>query len=97
MIGNEDIEAIYNTVIKQYGINVNITMALFWIRPNDFLALDSTNREYLKSQYNIDLPRKAPEYEEYMELINDIKKKMANNTIKEKTFYSLLAPEIPNS
>ena len=91
LISNEDIEAIYNTVIKQYGINVNITMALFWIRPNDFLALDSTNREYLKSQYNIDLPRKAPEYEEYMELINDIKKKMANNTIKEKTFYELSA------
>lgn len=91
LIGNEDIEAIYNTVIKQYGINVNITMALFWIRPNDFLALDSTNREYLKSQYNIDLPRKAPEYEEYMELINDIKKKMANNTIKEKTYYELSA------
>lgn len=91
LIGNEDIEAIYNTVIKQYGINVNITMALFWIRPNDFLALDSTNREYLKSQYNIDLPRKAPVYEEYMELINDIKKQMANNTIKEKTFYELSA------
>lgn len=91
LIGNENIEDIYNTVIKQYGINVNITMALFWIRPNDFLALDSTNREYLKSQYNIDLPRKAPEYEEYMDLINDIKEKMANNTIKEKTFYELSA------
>lgn len=91
LIGNEDIENIYNTVIKQYGINVNITMALFWIRPNNFLALDSTNREYLKRQYNIDLPRKAPEYEEYMELINNIKEKMANNTIKEKTFYELSA------
>ena len=40
---------------------------------------------------NIDLPRKAPEYEEYMKLITDIKKKMANNTIKEKTFYELSA------
>lgn len=91
LIGEEDIEEIYNTVIKQYGINVNITMALFWIRPNDFLALDSTNRAYLKKQYDIDLPRKVPEYAKYMELINDIKEKMANNTIKEKTFYELSA------
>lgn len=91
LIAGEDIEEIYNSVIQQYGINVNITMALFWIRPNDFLALDSTNRAYLKEQYDIDLPRKVPEYVEYMELINDIKEKMVNNTIKEKTFYELSA------
>lgn len=91
LITDEDIEKIYNSVIQQYGINVNITMALFWIRPNDFLALDSTNRAYLKEQYDIDLPRKVPEYVEYMELINDIKEKMKNNTIKEKTFYELSA------
>ena len=96
LVGNENIENTYNTVIKQYGINVNITMAMFWIRPNDFLALDSSNREYLKSQYNIDLPKKAPEYKEYMNLINNIKEKMANNTIKEKTFYELSANANPN-
>ena len=91
LLNNEDIEEIYNAVIKQYGIKVNITMALFWISPSDFLALDSTNRKYLKNQYNIDLPKNVPEYEEYMDLINDIKEKMTNNTIKEKTFYELSA------
>lgn len=91
VLGNENIEGIYNTVIKQYGINVNITMALFWIRPNDFLAFDSTNREYLKNQYNIDLPRVVPQYKDYITIINSIKEKMANNTIKEKTFYELSA------
>ena len=91
LLGNEDIEEVYNRVIKQYGIKINITMALFWIRPNDFLALDSTNKEYLKSQYNIDLPKNVPEHKEYMDFINDIKEKMANNIIKEKTFYELSA------
>ena len=91
LIGNKDIENIFNAVIKQHGIKINITMALFWIRPNDFLALDSTNKEYLKSQYNIDLPKNVPEYKEYMDFINDIKEKMSNNTIKEKTFYELSA------
>ena len=63
LIGNEDIEAIYNTVIKQYGINVNITMALFWIRPNDFLALDSTNREMNKEQLKYIMKNKPKDLE----------------------------------
>lgn len=28
--------------------NINLTMGLFWIRPNDFISIDSTNRAYLK-------------------------------------------------
>lgn len=31
LIKGEDIEGMFNVVIKQYGININITMALFWI------------------------------------------------------------------
>lgn len=91
VVKNEDFEKEYNKVIRQFIINVNITMALFWIAPDKYLALDSTNRKYLKNQYNIDLPKKAPEYSEYMKLLQDIKGKMASNVIKEKTFYELSA------
>lgn len=91
VVKGEDFEDSYNRVIKQYIIKVNITMALFWIRPNEFLAFDSTNREYLKEQYNIELPKKAPEYSEYMNILQNIKDKMASNEIKEKTFYELSA------
>ncbi|WP_025730889.1 hypothetical protein [Atopobacter phocae] len=38
---------IYNVVSKQRGIRWNLTMALFWIRPNYFINLDRTNRSYL--------------------------------------------------
>ncbi len=91
VVNNEDFEDEYNTVVKQFIIKVNITMALFWIRPNDFLALDSTNRNYLKTQYGIELPGKAPDYKTYMNLLKDIKDKMASNEIKENTFYELSA------
>ena len=91
VVKNEDFENEYNQVIKQYAIRVNITMALFWIRPEDFLAFDSTNRSYLKEQYGINLPDKAPAYSEYMNILDDIKKKMASNEIKENTFYELSA------
>ena len=85
----EDFEEAYNQVITQFVINVNITMALFWLRPNSFLALDRTNRRYLKEQYGIELPKKAPQYKEYMKLLDKIKSMMTANVIKENTFYEL--------
>ena len=91
VVNNEGFEQEYNKVIKQFGININITMALFWIHPEKFLAFDSTNRKYLKEQYKLNLPNKVPEYSEYMSILDDIKKKMASGKIKEDTFYELSA------
>ena len=91
VVKKENFEDEYNIVIRQYIIRVNITMALFWIRPEDFLAFDSTNRAYLKEQYGVILPNKAPEYSEYMSILDDIKEKIKKGIIKEKTFYELSA------
>ena len=91
VVKKENFEDEYNIVIRQYIIRVNITMALFWIRPEDFLAFDSRNRAYLKEHYGVILPNKAPEYSEYMSILNDIKAKMKKGVIKEKTFYELSA------
>ena len=59
-------------------------MALFWVRPEDFLAFDSSNRAYMKGRYGIVLPNRAPAYSAYMSILNDIKKKMKEGIIKEK-------------
>lgn len=91
VVNDENFEEEYNTVIKQFIIKVNITMRLFWIRPEKFLAFDRTNRQYLKEQYGIKLPNKAPEYSEYMKILDSINKKMASGEIKENTFYELSA------
>ena len=91
VVNDENFEEEYNTVIKQFIIKVNITMGLFWIRPKKFLAFDRTNRQYLKEQYGIKLPNKAPEYSEYMKILDSINKKMASGEIKENTFYELSA------
>ena len=91
VVKKENFEDEYNIVIRQYIIRVNITMALFWIRPEDFLAFDSRNRAYLKEQYGVILPNKAPEYSEDMSILNEIKTKIKKGVIKEKTFYELSA------
>lgn len=91
VVNDEDFETEYNTVIKQFIIKVNITMGLFWIRPEKFLAFDRTNRQYLKEKYGIKLPNKAPEYSEYIKILDNIKKEMTSGKIKEKTFYEISA------
>ena len=91
VVNDENFEEEYNTVIKQFIIKVNITMGLFWIRPEKFLAFDRTNRQYLQEQYGIKLPNKAPEYSEYVKILDSINKKMASGEIKENTFYELSA------
>lgn len=91
IVEDRDFENEYNTVINQFIINNNITMGLFWIRPDKFLALDKNNRKYLSENYNISLPNKVPDYKTYMYNLSKIKNDMSQNNIKEKTFYELSA------
>lgn len=80
-----NIEPIFDKVIGQFIINVNITMGLYWIMPDKFLALDSLNRQYLK-QYNINIKSKVPPFKDYYSLIEEIQNKMKTNVIKESSF-----------
>ena len=88
---DKDIENDFNKVKSQFGININCTMGLFWICPDKYLSFDGKNKKYLKDTYSIDIPGYAPDYKEYIKLVNDMKSKMASNKIKEKTFYELSA------
>lgn len=91
VVKQEEFENEYNALLGQFLIGVNITMALFWVRPEEFLAFDSSNRAYMKRRYGIVLPNRAPAYSAYMSILNDIKKKMKEGVIKEKTFCELSA------
>ena len=45
---DRDIKDDYDALNGQFVIKYNITMGLFWIRPDKYLALDGNNRENLK-------------------------------------------------
>ena len=80
-----DIENIFNIVKTQYIINVNLTMGLYWISPENFIALDSRNCAYLKN-YGIKTKNSLPEFRDYLALIQEVKNKIQYGEIKEKTF-----------
>jgi 5-methylcytosine-specific restriction protein B len=42
----------FDRALQVWGTSTNLTMGLFWIRPDTFVNLDQTNRSFLK----IDLP-----------------------------------------
>lgn len=49
----EELIKYYNLVLTQKGIKWNLTMGLFWIRPFEYINLDSINRWYLSNPNNI--------------------------------------------
>lgn len=55
----------YNQVKELKGIKWNLTMALFWIRPNFFLSLDATNRTFFTAKSGFDLEHLEPFSKKY--------------------------------
>jgi 5-methylcytosine-specific restriction protein B len=51
-LNSADFWAAFDDALKVRRVNVNLTMGLFWIRPDTFVNLDRINRSYL----NIELP-----------------------------------------
>lgn len=89
----EDVGKVFDRVLKQLCIGMaKITMGLYYIRPYDFLALDENNVNYLDN-YGIKVDPKKMNYADYVNLMNEVKVKMKDKTIKEQSFpeFSLAA------
>ena len=75
----EKLISVFNTVRDQKGVKWNLSMGLYWIRPNRFINLDSRNRWFIKN--NDSLPesitttvknlRDTPKAEVYLKLCDD--------------------------
>ncbi|MDD5792435.1 MAG: AAA family ATPase [Erysipelotrichaceae bacterium] len=73
----------FNKVCKQHGIKWNITMGLFWIRPYDFISLDSRNRDYLPT-FGVEVFKENQiDSAHYLALLSCVKEKIANKKINE--------------
>ena len=88
-IKDEDIREVYDQLREQILINFTLTMGLFWIRPDKYLALDSQNRDYLQLHGIETNPFKVPAYDEYMDLLARINAKMSDGEIPADSYPSL--------
>ena len=77
----EKIENLFDIVCKQKGIKWNITMGLFWIRPYEYIALDSCNQSKglnVFSEKNLNAAH-------YFAFLNEIKHKIRTKELQETT------------
>lgn len=61
----------FDDVLSMRGVNINLTMGLFWIRPVIFLSLDSCSRAYL----GIIMPKDGLTSQFYLSVLRDISAK----------------------
>ena len=89
--------ASYNKVIAQVGIRWNITMGLYWIRPNCFLSLDDRNHWFLsKPEYISDVIAKVvgnmktvPPAKDYLDICDSVLKDLKTGKYEYRSFPEL--------
>lgn len=62
----------YNNAIQRHNVGWNLTMGLYWIRPWDFLSLDSLSRNYISGNLNIPIGKNVPSATDYLKTISDL-------------------------
>ena len=78
---DKDIEKAYNALNGQYLIKYNITMGLFWVRPDKFLALDGNNKVKLISLGIASFDGKFVPYGEYVGIMKRLDAKMSSGEV----------------
>lgn len=88
----------WNKAIKQFGVKWNLTMGLYWIRPQFFVNLDSVNRDYIRGNEGLSeklngvapkvLSGKMPTGEQYISICEAVA-----NAIENKLIASASLPE----
>lgn len=79
---DKDIEEAYDALKNQYLIRYNITMGLFWIRPDKYLALDDNNRKKLQALGIASFKgSNFVSYEEYENIIKQVDAMMKSGEI----------------
>ena len=78
---DKDIEKAYNALNGQYLIKYNITMGLFWVRPDKYLALDGNNKEKLISLGIASFNGKFVPYQDYVRIMERLDEKMASGDV----------------
>lgn len=88
VISDHDISVAFDQVLENGMPKYSLTMCLFWICPEKYLALDSRNRSYLEA---FGFPNEFLKfnYDEYSNLMAKVQKKINNGDIHCSSFLEL--------
>lgn len=96
---NEDNEAsdyfaaAYDKAMDIYGVGWNLSIGLYWIRPWNFLTLDSQSKNYINNKLNIEVntsgPNKRCSSDDYLELMESIEARFEEDSYPVHSFPEL--------
>ena len=85
--------AAFDRTLVQRKVAWSLTMGLYWIRPWEFLPLDQSSRQYLKSSLGIEIPRKIGvghfAGSDYLDLIERLKVRFEEDECPVRSFPEL--------
>lgn len=84
---------LFDRALAVRGVNVNLTMGLFWIRPDVFLSVDST----MRSHTGLKLPPKGLQYASYRSMLESVKERFSSDFLHLSHQAWLAAQEPDNS
>lgn len=97
----ESFHELYDKVIEQYGVKWNLSIGLYWMRPNYYLALDSRNRwflgledyfpsDFINEHKNLFKENATlPNGEYYLSLMDELKEKIGDDSLDYKSLCDL--------
>jgi hypothetical protein len=85
VVKGEDISSAFNKVIENGMPKNSLSICLFWISPENFLALDSKNRSFIK-KYGLNGDFSVFNYSIYSVFLNQVTNKMKSGEIPFKSF-----------
>ena len=88
IVNNQDISDVFDFLIEDEMPKYTLTMLLYWVRPEQYLALDSRNRSYFQN-FGFTADNTIFNYKNYMEIVDKAKVLMIDGTIDCKTFPEL--------
>ena len=76
----------YDEAMECAGVKWNITMALLWIRPRNFVSLDAKSRPYIGKVLDIEVPKEPYSGEGYLNILDSLKERFEDTTVAVNSF-----------
>ena len=72
---------------KKKGVRWNLTMAFFWMKPNEYASMDRLSRTYLMHEQNYKISNSAISFASYISASNQVKSLIENGDRLYHNFY----------
>ena len=79
----------YRTAASIKGIVWRLSLGLFWVRPWNFVSLDSKSRPYIVDRLALDIPGSPSDPEAYLELLDSLKEYFRQDAVPVHSFPEL--------